>query len=32
VVDLKAYFSGDNLENLMENSLQQGEDDVPIEG
>ena len=27
--DLKPHFGDDNLENLRENSLQQGEDDVP---
>jgi len=30
LADLKPYFDDDKLENLRENSLQQGEDDVPI--
>jgi len=32
VAGLKPYFSDDNLENLRVNSLQHGEDDVPMEG
>jgi len=31
VADLKPYFDDDHRENLRENSLQQGEDDVPVE-
>jgi len=30
--DLKTYFEDDDLENLRENSFQQWEDDIPVEG
>jgi len=31
VADLSPYFEDDHLENLRSNSLQQGEDDAPME-